>query len=144
MCRRHPHISQTEATAAFGKARLSRIKQLRRMCLVLVIDTSPSFTLTDVSSSSHFPDGSHGSILAKHASLVSNNYAACSGKHNNTSRFNQGNRSQQPNPNTNQHSIYLLTFSLTRLSLGGGQSRNNGPGCTAATKQQFTMMMLWR
>ena len=47
-------------------------------------------------------------------------------------------------PNTNQHSIYLLTFSLTRLSLGGGQSRNNGPGCTAATKQQFTMMMLWR
>ena len=30
--------------------------------LVLVIVTSPSFTSTDVSSSSHFPDGSHGSI----------------------------------------------------------------------------------
>eukprot|EP00956_Cyclotella_meneghiniana_P018400 scaffold30608_cov52-Cyclotella_meneghiniana.AAC.1 len=97
--------------------------------LVLVIVTSPS--------SSHFPYGSHRSILAKHASLVSNNYAACSGKHNNTSCFNQGYGSQTPNPNTYQHSTQLLTFYLTRLSLGGGRSRNNGPGCTAATQHQL-------
>ena len=149
MCRRH-HISQTEATAAFGKARLSRIKQLRRMfrrpcprhrylfllhlngCVVVI-------TFPRRKPRQHF--GKARLSRVKQLCRMfrkAQQYITFQPRQSLTTTTD---------PNTNQHSIYLPTLSLTRLSLGGGQSRNNGPGCTAATKQQLNcdddVVALW-